>query len=301
MCVLVLVLLPALVGWTGQPPQLAATIWQEGIRINDAVAVPVSRPVLEVATTVADRMEIAKKLAPRMPWERFSKDSVLAPVMINTDAIKDDDGKRVAHSIRSTFIVYAPLEDLRNQELMEAVLLNGEDPQSDEITAAGQQVPVHVLESLGITRPQKTANDDSSRGDSYGVVTLPLMNRVQLTGVIWAEKFSGNDHLGVVWKFDDRFAQTDYACKWQKMTRNQLGEPELGEPVPYVGCGGYIAVYEIDRAANMLLVESRIVMHEPDDWFGGSQFLRSKLPAALQENAWSFRRKIAASKPAEKN
>jgi hypothetical protein len=38
-----------------------------------------------------------------------------------------------------------------------------------------------------------------------------------------------------------------------------------------------------------------MLMHEPTQWFSGSNFIRSKLPLAIQEGARSFRRSLRSA------
>jgi len=44
----------------------------------------------------------------------------------------------------------------------------------------------------------------------------------------------------------------------------------------------------------MLLIESRMVLHELPEWFSASNFVRSKLPLAIQEGARNLRRRLKA-------
>lgn len=267
-----------------QDAELAHQLFEHGVGSVENVELSLQRPLLYEQPLGPKRLELAQGLADRIGWERFSADSVFAPVVIQVDSIADASGKRLAHDITCQFIVHTSLDKLRDKELMQAVLLNnGAEPDEPE----GSEVPAEVLEQMQISTNPQT---------SYGVAKLPLLNRVQVSGVVRAEKQNGSDWLGIVWQFDPRFDTEPYSNTWQTLSRNNLGEPEVGPPHNYVGCGGYIMVHQLEPDSDILLIESRIVMHEPTEWFNGRAYLRSKLPSGLQENARSFRRKIAKIK-----
>lgn len=268
---------------------LLTQMLESGVGPIGSTSVRLPAPLLDALETPSQRLEAAKQLASRLGWERFSKDSVFAPVAINLDAAKDDAGNRLAHSIHCAFIVHGELDELKNQTLMKSILVaSAED---DKATGQGSEVPDDVLEKNEITAP--------SEGESFGRVTFPLFNRIEVSGVIHAMQVQRDGVVGIAWQFDSRFADSEYASVWRKLTKNNLGKVIEGPAVAYSGCGGYMVVQEVEQG--VLLVESRMVMHEPKDWFNGSQFLRSKLPPGLQENARSFRRKLVEARKASAN
>lgn len=268
---------------------LLERIVETGIGPIGTTSVRLPAPMLDELDTAAERREAAEKLASRLGWDRFAKDSVFAPVAINIDAVKDEAGNRIAHSIHCAFIVHGELAELENQTLLKSILVASSD--DDEESGQGSEVPADVLKTNKIA---PVADDES-----FGRVTFPLFNRIEVSGVIHATQVQRDDLMGIAWQFDSRFADSDYASVWRKLTKNNLGHIVEGDPVPYSGCGGYMVVQEVEPG--ILLVESRMVMHEPKEWFNGSQFLRSKLPPGLQENARSFRRKLADARKATTN
>lgn len=228
------------------------------------------------------KLEEAKKLAGRIGWTRFSKDSVYAPVAINIESIKNEKGQKVAHRIHCAFVLYGQLDELKNQELLENILLaSSEDGKQDTDDPDGQELSEGELEAAGI--------EAASEEESYAKISFSLFNRVKVSGVIHAERIELPDAVGAAWQFDSRFGG-DLAGQWRKLGKNKLGAPVVGEANEYTGCGGLMLVQKID--SERLLVESSMIMHEPPEWFSGSQFLRSKLPTGMQENARSFRRKL---------
>lgn len=274
--------------------ELSEQLYGRGVGPVSGEFIPIPKPLLSGAATSSEREKVLRELSKRIGWERFIKDSAVSPVVIDIEAVKNAGGKRIAHNITSGFVAYAPLATLRDQELMRGIFGESSgknaDGEADDPSKFGQEVPAEVLKEKGIVVDEQR--------ESYALITLPLMKRVEVNGVVHIEKSEGHDWIQVVWHFDPRFSvkqdatKEDFVNTWIKFEKNSVGRNVKSLPRPYSGCGGYMTVHQLDADNNQLFVESRIIMHEPQEWFSGSQFLRSKLPLTLQENARQFRRKI---------
>jgi hypothetical protein len=252
-------------------------------------------PALQPQQTPAEQKAVLEKIAGKQGWEKFARDSIYAPVTIDIKYIHDADGTRIGHNIHTAFIAYAPLATLRDEELMKEIFGSSVEEKQTELVDTNQElegtfdapvVAAEVLQSLGI--PSDLANSEQ-----YRTVELPLLNQVKVRGTVRIEKREGPNWVQVLWLVDPRFSELEgYGGTWTKVERTDLGEAVATEPRPYSGCGGYLAITEVDPERQQLLIESRMILHEPVEWFAGSNFLRAKLPPALQENARSFRRRL---------
>ncbi len=269
--------------------ELPESLFTTGVEVREGHLVPLDLPIVTKNPSPKHLMQRAKAHAKRIGWDRFSRDSIPAPVVIDIDAIKDAQGKLLGHNIRSAFIAYAPLEQLRNQELMQNVFgqQNGEAESESGDSGAGEEVPTEILQQLGIEL-------DEDR-EALATVTLPLLNKVQVNGVVRVTKGESKRWVTVTWYFDPHFdfGATDglppkYTNSWQKLERQKAS----GSLQAYQGCAGQMTIAQIDAESNMLLIESQTIMREPQEWFRGSAALRSKLPISIQENARSLRRKL---------
>lgn len=279
-------------------PPLYSAIIQPGIEIVSGLPQPIKPPLLIAATSASERQDLLQRLAGRQGWEKFSRNSVAAPVHIEVNYIQNAAGKRVGHSLYSAFIVYAPLASIQDKQLMESLFGASREDQ-EQIGFEPEALPDSLLQLVGI----EPVDDQLER---YSTLHLPLMNRVTLRGTARIETYSNQRYSLVSWQLDPRFTFQDgnnvpeallkFANHSVKVQRDELGRATESPAVPYSGCGGYLCVQETGLAEKQLLIESRLVLHEPDDWFSGSNFLRSKFPAVLQESAQSFRRKLASSK-----
>lgn len=264
----------------------------DGIVFTEHVQAKLKPPSLTAGQTADEQKHVLQGLAGKQEWSRFTRNSVTAPVTIDINTIDSPDGKRIGLSVHSAFILYAKLDALRNQELMEQTF--GRPGNSDE--AAGvvtQELSKDYLKQLGF-------ESQSQNSASFAYLEMPLLNKVLVRGVIRIEKRERPGAIEFVWRLDSSFNRTEkYLSRWTRLERNPVGKLVEGDSFPYLGCGGFMGVYEIDRQADQLLVESRLLLHEPEEWFAGSNFLRSKLPLSMQENARNFRRKLASSSARE--
>lgn len=285
-----------------QEASLFSELTQRGLAFSDEQRVRLSPPTLGPDMSASERTEVLHKLAGRLGWERFSRDAVTAPVVVDIDTIDGPAGERLGLRVHNAFIAYTTLETLGDRELMEEIFgaapVN-QAPAPEKSNAAAtsdvgrvvmQEISQADLERLGLSEQAHSAA-------SFAYIELPLLNKVLLRGVIRIEKRQREGALEFAWRFDPSFNSVEkYASRWTRLERDAVGKLIEGASLPYSGCGGWMGVYQIDVASKQLLVESQMLLREPTEWFAGSNFLRSKLPLTLQENARSFRRKIAAAR-----
>ncbi|MBX3422452.1 MAG: hypothetical protein KF752_12940 [Pirellulaceae bacterium] len=265
-----------------------------GIEVTAQVRQPLPGALLTPADSLAERRQKLNALAARHGWERFARRSAMAPVHVELNYIVDAGGQRVGHHVYSAFVAYAKLEQLRDQQLMEG-LFGSAGADQEQVGFAPEAVSTELLQQLGI----QIADESMER---YATFFAPLMNRVELRGTARVEKIESAGFVLMAWQLDPRFTfaadatPTDelqsLANRAFKVQRDELGQKTQSAPTPYSGCGGYVSVQETGLETDQLLIETRLVLHEPPDWFSGSNFLRSKFPAVLQESAQTFRRKL---------
>lgn len=271
---------------TAQDGKLFTELTEQGLRFTDDDQIKLPFPTLWLNLTDSARDEALHKLAGKQEWHRFAKDSPMAPITIDIETINSQNGERLGLNVHNAFIVYAAMERLRDQKAMEQVF--GRPSQSDNAKGVvTEELPPEELRKLGFI-------EQAESKATFAYLELPLLNQIIVRGVICVEK---RERAGVVeffWRLDPSFnAVEKYASRWTKLERNSVGKLLEGESYAYYGCGGYMGVYELDPKSNRLLIESRLLIHEPMEWFAGSNFLRSKLPPMIQENARNFRRKLA--------
>ena len=278
-------------GFCQAEPGLFETLTTSGVEFAQPSTFSVPVPLLAERSAPELPTEVIERLSGGFGWQKFSRKSVFAPVHIDVNYLKDRDGERVGHHAYSAFIAYAALDRLRNRQLLESVFGNMESEVNDASAS------VEELDTQELMQTGRIAADDSQQ--HFAKIRLPLLKRVVVRGVIRLESSEGPDWFRLAWGLDPRFAASkpdsdkNLANTWTKIARDEVGQAYELEPQPYQGWAGYIHVAATGREAEQLLIESHMLLHEPQDWFAGSNALRAKLPLSMEEAARRFRRKLA--------
>lgn len=266
-------------------PTMIAKMNNPGITLNEEVKVVLPVPSLKADMDGAARMAALESLTRGKGWKQFSRNSVNAPITINLKYIKNSKGERIGHQVHFAFVVHVSLDTLKDKDLMKSMAADEKEPDDSELYKM-EELSKEDLKALGI---------EAGENDSYGVVQAPLMNRVILRGTVHTQQQMMGDAVMMAWEMDPRFTgAAKHANTWSSIKRNKLGKKVESEPEPYQGTGGYMHVSQLKELDGACLVESHMVIHEPQGWFSGSNALRSKMPLLIQDSARTFRRKLAA-------
>lgn len=282
-----------IVGWSsglGRPvtgQDLASHLTSAGIEFTPGVSIKLPRPSLSPEVAQADRLAAAQALAGSAAWERFIGDSLNAPVTVDIAPIVGPQAERLGLSVHTAFVVHTTLERLSDRQAMEAVFGKPQE---------GSQMDGLVIQELSADQLQSHGMEQMSDGSTqFFYIELPLLNKVLVQGVARVEAQQREDGVEYYWQLDPRFNdQPQWATRWTRLERNAVGKLVHGETFAYAGCGGFWGAYQIGPEASPLVIESQLLLREPQQWFAGSHFLRSKIPSLMQENARTFRRKLAS-------
>jgi hypothetical protein len=280
----------------GQEADLGSELTTRGLELSSDLRIPLPGPTLKPEMDGAARQAAVRALAGKLDWERFTRDSLSAPIMINIELLVDRNGQRLGLAVHNAFMAHAELGKLRDTQAMQQIFGQPESARGDQVQVVIKELPKQDLRERGFV----------SQADSpatFAYLELPLLNKVIVAGVMRIEKREREGAVEFYWRLDPTFNQhAPYASRWIQLERNSVGGLIRGDSFPYSGCAGFTGVYEVNDlsfpttqdadSAGKLLIESRLLLREPQEWFAGSNFLRSKLPSAMQENARSFRRTL---------
>lgn len=271
---------------------LLTRLLSEGVTFPSERVVPLSGPWRNVLDGEALGPATRSRIAGSTEWSSFARDSVVAPTSIDLDYVRADNGQRIGHRIHFAFVVHQDFATLRDPETLRELLPD----------AAGNADSEKEFES-GPVSPETLAArqiDNVEEGTTFHEVAAQLLDRVTLSGVVRCERVAGDDFIAIAWLFDPRF--TDAVSEpagvrnvWVPLLRDDLGRRQTGSPRSYRGAGGYLIVSELSEIKGATLVEAEAVLHEPADWFSGSNLLRSKLPQIIQASVRRFRRGVTAT------
>lgn len=272
---------------TADRSDLAAILTEQGVEVADGVRAQL--PSARIRFDAENDDQSLRELAGAVDWDRFVEDTITAPVTVIIEAVTAGD-IRLGHRVRTAFVLHATLETLQGEEAVQK-MLGVEDGFKG---ATAERLEAAELSAVGI-------EPDGSGREQLLFVEIPLLNRIKVRGVVRAVKLESPGGVQVAWEFDSRFADVPrWRTTWTKVEENELGDRIEGEPQPYKGCGGIVAVKKLETAGessvDVLVVESRMVICEPEAWFQGSNLLRSKIPLTAQEGVRLLRRKVAATR-----
>jgi hypothetical protein len=238
---------------------------------------------------VAAQQEALRRAAGKYPLDRFVRNAIVSPFDLEMNSIEDASGARHGQRLDFCFVAYGTLEAIIRQDLFGALAgaqdASGDD--SDHTTA--RALTAAELQARDLA-PEKTAE----REESYLLVNVPILNRVQLRGVGFAVREKRPESIVAGIKLDERFNKgQEFSNTWSPLLRDKSGKLTEGAAKPYSGLGGYMKITQLQQPAGALFVECHIAFAEPEAWFDGKNLLRSKLPLVVQDNVRSFRRKLA--------
>lgn len=268
----------------GQEDPLVA-VEDRGVEIVPGGFVPLPPGLLrfDMPQSAAD----LRDLAGAADWDRFTADGLSAPVTVAVEPAIIGN-VRQGHRVRGAFTLHAPLERLRTDDSLRRSLAAGDDVKGSTI----RQLTPDERAAAGLPA-------DDTAGEQLVRIELTLLNRVVIRGVVRATRREHPDGIAVAWDFDPRLAtNATWRPTWSRLDTNELGSRVEGPPQPYAGGAGVVAVRRLGSAGgiDLLVVESRMVLAEPEAWFQGSNQLRSKIGIATQEGVRTLRRRLAAAR-----
>ncbi len=280
---------------------LRSKLLKSGVDVGGLNTVLTS-PVMSSASASKASLDILEQVAGKVGWERFSRQNLNAPVIISIKEIYGTNSNKLGLSVHQTYIAYTKLEELKDHDLFESTFGTTED---DPTGAVIRELTEDEMQSNGIASSNSSPN--------FYWMELPVLRKIMIRGVLQIETIDAEDGIEIYWRLDPRFSASGQPADtpdtnaqarkaggleallentWSPLTTNDLGNLVEGDARPYQGMAGLMSVYATSLSKNQVLVESRMVLHEPEEWFGGSKYLRSKLLLSLQESAKSFRRKL---------
>jgi hypothetical protein len=272
--------------WSGAPEnRLFQKLTDAGVQLTEEVVVPLPVPSLADGVDADLQRETVTRIAGRYGWKAFVRPSSVAPFMLKQAYLKDAQGQRVGHAIDLWFIAYTDLSVFQDKQLADDFFARQRS--SDQ----AEDGTVRELSDAELSTLQLTSvNDDRER---YVLAEFPLMNRVYVQGIGHAEQQRTDESILLAWELAPGLPQTDaLANRWWPIETTRLGERKRGRSQPYQGYGGYLKITTLQEPAGALFCEAHVVFHEPQDWFSGSNFLRSKTPLIVRENVDKLRREL---------
>lgn len=281
----------------------------EGIRLSEDKRFTLPEPTFVSisgqsvdATTAENAFE---QIAGRHGVKRFARDSIVAPISVQTDSIKNAAGKRIGHFIDVAFVVAESIAEIRNSEALDDFKSDPNDEQKPvDFTNQDDPDEFEKNKTRSLTRKELAEHGITLEGkyEALGYLQMPLLSRVVVRGVararrsVWSSE-DENAPILLTWLLDSRFGSDSpeaesISNQWRAIERTDVGEKVLGPPQPYAGMGGYVAITPVPGDPQASIIQLRFVIHEPQAWFNGRNLLRSKLPILIQDRVRNLRREL---------
>jgi len=280
-------LLGASVAAAEAPPRnrLFDELLDPGVQIPGAGAFKLPPPLVKEGMDKTACRAALDKAAGKLPLELFIKRSEQAPFNLKIDSINDKQDKRRGQVADLWFVVYAKAATVQKKDVINLLLVGerkGEGLRKAEYLTADQ------LEQRRI----KPLSGDNLE-ERYATFDMELLDKVLVTGLTRNVKTWSKQSVVLATRLDERFENDkQFPNRWRPIVRQGDKDDQLGPPLPYSGMAGYATLVELPEPEGALLVEMHFAFHEPPEWFGGPNLLRSKLPILIQENVRAFRRKL---------
>ena len=274
----------ALTAPAAEPASLLTELTATGLDLPGGPRFKLPAPSMARGLADEKKAAVVEQFAKEFPRGLFVEKESTAPHVLTIEAITGDDKKRRGHRLDLWFVAHGKLDQLDRQNMLGTLMgMQGKASKEPAYLTAKE------LEARKIT-----PTDAKGVEERFVRMDLPLIDKVQLSGVLRSQKLTEDGALISAMTLDPRFADDkDYPNRWRHIKEN-FGEPAgFGPPVPYSGFGGYIKATPVPGKGDMVFVEMHFVFAEPHEWFDGRNLLASKLPLAVASNVKNVRRKLA--------
>jgi hypothetical protein len=257
----------------------------EGVTLGDGTVIKLPASTLADGVGVDAEQNLLRQAAGRHSLDQFLRKSRVAPFNLKISSVKNQAGARTGQVVDIWFVAYGTLVEIEEHDLLKDLANPG--PQKEQ--QPGRKLTADELADRDI----EVSTVDGKPAEHYLVFEGPLMDRVQLSGVLRTAETRGDGSLVVALVMDERFADDEkHPNQWRPLKANELGKLVAGDPQPYSGSGAYLKVTELAEPAGAMLFEMHVAFNEPHGWFDGANLLRSKLPIIVQENVRKLRGKL---------
>jgi hypothetical protein len=259
---------------------------KKGIEINGPTLCKLPPPLMADGLDAAgQKRALAQAADDHHPVDALLRKSVVAPFVLKiTDADTAAGEAKTTKRVNLFFIMYADLNKISDEQFLKAQA-------ESEIKGSqnSQESKFVILSAADLAARQLSAAPE----ERYFALDTNLFDRVRVMGTLHARQTRAPESVLVAMALDSRFEKDEkYPDAWRALGRDEAGKLKGGGSRPYRGVGAYIKATRLIEPAGAIFVESHVVFNEPSEWFGGSNFLRSKLPILSQDAVRNMRRRV---------
>ena len=270
-------------GGSGENPVYRELV-ETGVPLPDGRTIKLPEPLLSEGMDAAAQREALRKLErPGKTLADLMRGTIAAPFVLEIGQVAESRARRVD----LYFFARGELEVLMEKDFLDNQLgcgaKRGRD--KDEWNRSGFLQPDELA-----SRMLAVVETESER-EAYLYSTSNVFDRVLLSSTSRVYQTRQGASILAASLLDARFDEdSQYPNQWRPLVRDSAGRLKLGRGVHrYSGIGSYIKVSELAGQKNLLFIEFHMVFDEPREWFGGANYISSKLPPLMRDNVQQFR------------
>ncbi|MGO9109344.1 MAG: hypothetical protein ACLP9L_08935 [Thermoguttaceae bacterium] len=275
---------------------LLTEIVTKGVTMPDGQVFALQAPKMTEGLTEEQQMAVLTDVSPHHKVEfLLDKNNTMsgAPVSLRIKSPTSKQGDGLIRIIDAYFVVYGDWNVLTSEKFSDSILKKD--------SAKANNIGETAILKAGYLTPPELANrrlatrSTSVLREYFLYTTLKLFDEVEVSATRHAVATKTPAGVVVAAIVDPRFAKDKwYPNQWQPITRNVVGVPELGPPLPYSGAGFYAKVTRLIKPENAVFVEYHSTFFEPDGWFGNGNGnrLHSELRKIVPFKVKDFRIKL---------
>jgi hypothetical protein len=213
-------------------------------------------------------------------FERFTDKSQVAPQLLKLRDVNPSDPKAPARGVDVWFVVHGDIKALEDDKFLDRLLNAGQ--------GGGKAKSLSAADLM----KRKVPLPDAKK-EGYGHLEFDFLEKVHLKATGRSMWTRTAESVVVAAEIDSRFAgDADFPNEWQSIIK-EGGQTKLGPAIPWAGAAFYLKITKMADPPGALFCEQHVVFVEPAGWFDGANLLRSKLPAAVQNNVRNMRKEWA--------
>lgn len=248
---------------------------ESGVSITSEKSFKLPEPYLPDGLDADEQKKLIEKLGGRRyPWARLTRNTTVAPQIIQIQEQKLENTDTKARVVDVYFVAYGDVD----------AILQGDERNEPEDSADKEWT---ALAEAELAERKITIQDP--KHESFGYITNNLIDEVRLSGVLRTYWSESEESVVAAAMLDPRFDEDPkYPNRWQPLERGREGFV-AGKPSAYHGAAGYSKITRLKALKNAVFVESHLIFAEPHGWFDGANLLGSKLPAVIQHEVRTAR------------
>lgn len=268
--------------------RLFVRLCEEGVAVDGAgkVRAQLPKPTMPDGLTAAEQQKILVQVAGHRPLEDFLRNAVVAPFSMTIVDVQVPDAPDPLRRVDVGYVAYGDIEQLFSEDFLEQ-LLHLVSAERKSRYPIGRRIL--SAEELASRHLQITPDTDTQK-ERYLFAAVALFDRVLLRTTRHVVATRGEESVVVAGAVAQAFQEDkEYPNHWQPIQVDDQGRFTLGRPRPYFASASYTKITQLHQPEGALFIEHHHLFAEPNDWFGGKNFLRSKLPLAVQEGVRKLR------------